>query len=466
MAVWRFAEFELDSDNHVLRKNGTAVKLPPQPFKILLVLVAGSGALVRREDLCRAVWSDDVTVDFEHGLNTCMRQVRAALDDDAQAPRIIETVPRLGYRLKVPALQHVPARLPVRLLAGRRTTVAYLCVAAIAVAMLVPIGPRPEERTPLSKSDELIVRGYSSLERGTQADVAHARRLFGEAANLNPASPSALAGIGLSYLTHPVGAAGVPPEQGRTLAAGPVNRAVGLEKNIPAVGIAAAELKLRTGDWIGAAKEFQRTIERAPQDASVREKYATALALQGRLDDALREARVARDLDPLSPRTRSTLASTLRFARRYEEAKTAAEEALALDPTYGPALHTLALCYQVLGDVGRAIQLYEREGQPTGNLGHAYARAGRIADARQLLRMFERRYAQQGVGAGAIAQIYVGLGEYDLAFEWLARQVVTPVPTTLRVAEIWDPLRSDPRFHDVLAKLDVQRIGDDKAHTR
>src|SRR5688572_13862248 len=108
MAVWRFAEFELDPDNHVLRKNGRVVKLAPQPFKVLLVLVTRSGALVRREEFCQAVWNGDVTVDFEHGLNTCMRQVRAALEDDGQGPRIIETVPRVGYRLKVPVTQYVP----------------------------------------------------------------------------------------------------------------------------------------------------------------------------------------------------------------------------------------------------------------------------------------------------------------------------------------------------------------------
>ena len=456
MAVWRFAEFELDPDNHVLRKNGRVVKLAPQPFKGLLLLVTRSDALVRREELRQAVWDDDVTVDFEHGLNTCMRQVRAALGDDGQGHRIIETVPRVGYRLNVPVTQCVPPGHYVGMFTAKRATVAGLCVATVAVAMLRPMSPQRNEKTEISKSEALVVRGRASLERGTQADVAHARRLFSEAARLNPASPSAHAGIGLSYLTHPIGGAGVPPAEGHALAARAVDRAVALDKANPAVGVAAAELKLRAGNWIGAEREFQRTIERAPQDATVREAYATALALQGRLDDALREARVARDLDPLSPRMRSTLASTLRFARRYEEAIVAAEETLALDPTYGPALHTLGLCYQALGQVERAIHMYEREGQPTGNLGHAYAVADRIEDARRILRQFELRYEKQGSGAGAIAQIYVGLGEHDRAFEWLARQVNSGAPTTLRVAEIWDPLRADPRFQDLLSKRDAQ----------
>jgi DNA-binding winged helix-turn-helix (wHTH) protein len=104
--TWRFAEFELDPGNQVLLKSGEAVKLAPQPYKVLLLLVSRAGGLVRREELRQAVWGDDVTVDFEHGVNTCMRQVRAALGEDADNARIIETVPRVGYRLKAAVSQN------------------------------------------------------------------------------------------------------------------------------------------------------------------------------------------------------------------------------------------------------------------------------------------------------------------------------------------------------------------------
>src|SRR5947207_1080306 len=109
---WRFAEFELDPVNEVLLKDGEAVKLAPQPYKVLSILVSRAGALVRREELRQAVWGDDVTVDFEHGVNTCMRQVRAALGEDAQTARVIETVPRVGYRLKAVVSQHDGPRRP------------------------------------------------------------------------------------------------------------------------------------------------------------------------------------------------------------------------------------------------------------------------------------------------------------------------------------------------------------------
>jgi TolB-like protein/DNA-binding winged helix-turn-helix (wHTH) protein/Tfp pilus assembly protein PilF len=97
----RFAAFELDPANELLRKGGVVVKLPPQPFKALTMLASRPGQLVRREELYRAIWGDE-TVDFERGLNTCMRQIRTALGEEAGSPQLIETVPRLGYRFVAP----------------------------------------------------------------------------------------------------------------------------------------------------------------------------------------------------------------------------------------------------------------------------------------------------------------------------------------------------------------------------
>lgn len=452
MAVlWRFAEFELDPDNHVLRRGGEPVKLAPQPFKLLLLLVTRSGALVRRDELRQALWPDGVSVDFEHGLNTCMRQVRAALGDDAEQPRIVETIPRVGYRLKVPVSRHrTRSYHPSLRTAG--WAAGALTAAVIAILILLEARTLLDRAAEPTESQTLYMRGRASLDRRTNADTSTARKLFTEAAQANPALAHAQAGIALSYLTHPTGLAGVAPTEARERAADAADRAAAISTAPPVVGLAAAELKLARGEWNAAELEFQRSIKAAPRDAALHEAYAVALSLHGRLDEALREAHAARGLDPLSPRMITTLASTLRFARRYEQAIDVAQEALELDPTYGPALHTLGLCYQALGQLDRAIEYYEREGQPTGNLGHAYAVAGRTEDARRLLRLFEARYEKQGAGAGAIAQIYVGLGDHDRAFEWLQRQVDAGAQTTLRVAEVWDPLRADPRFERLFAQ--------------
>ena len=94
----RFGAFELDLEAQQLRKAGVLVRLQPQPFKVLAVLVGRAGQVVSREDLRRELWGDETFVDFEQGLNFCIRQIRVMLGDEAQAPRYVETIPRRGYR--------------------------------------------------------------------------------------------------------------------------------------------------------------------------------------------------------------------------------------------------------------------------------------------------------------------------------------------------------------------------------
>jgi TolB-like protein/DNA-binding winged helix-turn-helix (wHTH) protein len=98
----RFGQFELAPRTGQLCKDGVQVKLQNQPFKVLAFLAAHSGELVTREELRQQVWRGDTFVDFEHGLNFCIKQIRGALGDNAQAPLYIETLPRRGYRFIAP----------------------------------------------------------------------------------------------------------------------------------------------------------------------------------------------------------------------------------------------------------------------------------------------------------------------------------------------------------------------------
>jgi TolB-like protein/DNA-binding winged helix-turn-helix (wHTH) protein len=94
----RFGIYELDLKNGELRKAGQRLKLQPQPFKVLTILAVRAGETVTREEIQRQVWGEELFVDFERGLNVCIQQIRGALNDDADAPRYIETLPKRGYR--------------------------------------------------------------------------------------------------------------------------------------------------------------------------------------------------------------------------------------------------------------------------------------------------------------------------------------------------------------------------------
>ncbi|HTF37431.1 MAG TPA: winged helix-turn-helix domain-containing protein [Blastocatellia bacterium] len=96
--IIRFGEFEIALKSGELRKNGQIVRLQPQPFKVLAFLALHAGQTVTRQEVQQAVWEDGTFVDFEHGLNFCIKQIRSALGDDAQSPRLVETLPRRGYR--------------------------------------------------------------------------------------------------------------------------------------------------------------------------------------------------------------------------------------------------------------------------------------------------------------------------------------------------------------------------------
>lgn len=97
-AVVQFGEFEADLRSGELHKNGLRVRLQEQPFQVLAVLLARPGELVKREELRQQVWPQNTFVEFDHALNTAIKKIRIALEDDASAPRYIETIPKRGYR--------------------------------------------------------------------------------------------------------------------------------------------------------------------------------------------------------------------------------------------------------------------------------------------------------------------------------------------------------------------------------
>lgn len=101
-SVLVFDSFELDVRTAELRRNGVLVKLQQQPLRVLALLARRSGDLVTREEIKREIWSNETFVDFDQGLNFCIKQVRSALGDHADTPRYIETLPRRGYRFLAP----------------------------------------------------------------------------------------------------------------------------------------------------------------------------------------------------------------------------------------------------------------------------------------------------------------------------------------------------------------------------
>ena len=136
-----FGEFELDLQTRELWGSGGIVDLPEQPFQVLCTLLERPGELITREELTRRLWSAGTFVDFEHSLNRVINRLRSALNDSAENPRFIETLPRRGYRFIAPvngnhaaaqpALGSLPADLPIQVLGARRTWIASLAIVVV-----------------------------------------------------------------------------------------------------------------------------------------------------------------------------------------------------------------------------------------------------------------------------------------------------------------------------------------------
>ena len=100
--IVRFGSFEADLYTRELRKRGLKLKVQEQPFQVLAMLLARPGELVTREEIRSRLWPGETFIDFDHGLNAAVRRLRDALNDNAETPRFVETLPRRGYRFIAP----------------------------------------------------------------------------------------------------------------------------------------------------------------------------------------------------------------------------------------------------------------------------------------------------------------------------------------------------------------------------
>jgi len=151
--IYRFGPYDLSLGDAELRRNGIRLKLQEQPFRILCALLEHPGELVTREQLRQQLWEEGTFVDFEHGLNTAIKKIRDVLNDDADTPRYIETIPRRGYRFLASVetvgavLTHPPAaesrrepklqKLSARRLISRTTLLAGVVAIALLAAVAV-----------------------------------------------------------------------------------------------------------------------------------------------------------------------------------------------------------------------------------------------------------------------------------------------------------------------------------------
>ena len=215
-------------------------------------------------------------------------------------------------------------------------------------------------------------------------------------------------------------------------------------------------------DWSGAEREFQRALELDPNNAIAHQGYAMYFVAMGQFNEALDEMKRAEKLDPVSLHITADRGWFLFYARRPDEAIAQLQKALEMDPSFGMAHFFLGDAYvqkdmfdQAIAEFQKGVTLVGGSPARSGALGHAYAMAGKRREAIDLLGKLKLSSRQQYVSPYAVALIYIALGDKNRAFAWLEKAYRDRywMMTFLKVDPRLDPLRSDPRFQDLLRRM-------------
>jgi TolB-like protein/Flp pilus assembly protein TadD len=309
---------------------------------------------------------------------------------------------------------------------------------------------------------DLYLKGrYFWNNQITDDDFRRALGYYQRAIAIDPSSALTYAGLAISFVRLGTGEYGlVAPNDVMPKAKKAALDALALDDELADAHLALGMVKFRfEGDWQGAEPEFLRAIELKDSDAATHYMYAIYLMASGRFDDALREVKSAQDLNPLSPSIHFNLGFLLYCSRQYEEAIEQLQGTLTVHPGFALARLILGLALLQKARFGLAIEQIERAlalAGPVplwrGFLGHAYAMGGRINDARQILQDLLTETSRRFVPPTAIALVHTGLGVNDEAFLWLQKSVVEHdgLLIYLKVAAVFDKLRSDPRLSDLI----------------
>jgi len=320
---------------------------------------------------------------------------------------------------------------------------------------------------PLTQDPEaydLYLRGRYLLNKRTTDSSQKGRILFEQAVAKDPRFALGHVGIADSYIL--LGKAGaISPEETATLAWSEVSIALGIDENLAEGHISRATL-LADFDWNWPAAEadFQKALELNPNSAIAHHWYARYLAQLSRIEEALKENSAAEKLDPLSPIILTSKAKILWVAHRYKEAIDQCRRSLDLESSFGPTFSTLAQAAvhnkqfpEGIEAAKKYVEVSNRTGWAKLELAYAYAVAGDKIESDRIVNEVTSRGGP--FSPYDMATIRAVWRDTDGTFQWLDKAIEQRSVDAIwiRVDPRLDPVRSDPRFTQVLARLVPRR---------
>jgi tetratricopeptide (TPR) repeat protein len=307
------------------------------------------------------------------------------------------------------------------------------------------------------------LRGRFHWEKRTEEGFRKSIEQYREAIALDPAYALAYAGLADAHASLGMWGA-EPPRRAFPLAKQLAQKARELDDDLAEAHSALAQVGMAYDwDWPRAEADFRRAIELSPGSAVAHARYGYLLMLAGRLDEALARMRHAQRLDPLSLIITANVGYVLYFMGDDDQAVEQFRAALAMDADFPSAHYYLGLVYDRQARYDEAVAAFQKaialsKGTPgdLNALGHAYAAAGRTAEARAVLDELVRLSRGRYVPPFFIGFSHLALGEADEGFEWLERAYRERdfYMIYLRVDPRLEPIRSDPRYGDLVRRMD------------
>lgn len=477
----------LDLRRQALSKDGEEHHLRVKSYDVLVYLTRHAGRVVGKQELLDAAWGDVAVT--EDSLVQCLVEIRRTLGDAQDA---VKTVRGRGYLLDAHVEAQHRAALPVitsfRMSAavapsttsqpthdsnqGRSRlwklalvgALAVIVALAAALAMRRPLvsssaGP---QMTMSAEAKEAVDEGWRLSRRLSRVDLQESRAAFARAIAADPGYAPGHAGHATALTL--LSAFGVErPNQVLPEALASARRAVELDPTYSMAWTALGHATLHwERNWPEAERAYRRAIALDPQDTFPAFLLAHLLNGIGRTDEALVESRRAREMEPDNPRLAASNGIMLYWARDHLSARAAFQRSLELDASYALARFWMALNEVSLGNLDAAMEAAlaarERMGNaPTCAVGYVHAAAGRRAAALEVLRAMEAHATRSYVPAMESAVVHVGLGQHDLALDWLERAVDEHARwiELIGVFPVMDPLRDHPRFKKILRAMNL-----------
>ena len=432
---YEFGNFRLDLIERCLLRDGIPVPLPGKVFETLKVLVEHGGRLAEKKRLMQDLWAD--TFVDESNLSQNVYTLRKVLGEGEDGQRFIETVPRRGYRF-VASVREVHESSPV-----------------------TDLTIEPEVHAAATKAHNFYLKGRFFWNKRTEVGLKKALAYFQRALNVDPLYALAYAGLADCYIMlceYGLLASEDSYRNGKAAAL----KALELDESL-AEAHASLGLVTMLYDWDLAAAEkgFKRSIELNPNYATAHQWYAVHLAVSGRFDEAFAQIRQAQELDPLSPIISVNVARIHYFARQYDEALRCCRTILETEPTFGVAHKIMGLAYEqkgmsdaALASLHRALDLLGDTPEMIGFLSHAYAISGNREETHKLIERLEEMAKLRHVRSFPFVVAYTGLGDLDQVFARLEKAGRERCDSLLclKIMPLFDCLRSDPRFTDLMER--------------